>query len=171
MGAAMPISFSTRESYPKFFQHKQMEFDPWHTAHMVCAGKIVAFININLHWYKRLIMRVRGLNARLWRAKLWLQGYQSKFYVNVYSIDRCYGGPEEGGWWYDAGMPFDGIQRNSFGCDTQEEAERIQEWLTKSLDRYQPQRNRYSVVGGADIDVFIEAAPPQPWPAERPYYC
>lgn len=24
-------------------------------------------------------------------------------YVNVYEITRCYGGPEEGGWWYDEG--------------------------------------------------------------------
>ena len=23
--------------------------------------------------------------------------------VNVYEVHRCYGGPEEGGWWYDAG--------------------------------------------------------------------
>lgn len=22
-------------------------------------------------------------------------------WVNVYRVDRCYGGPEEGGWWYD----------------------------------------------------------------------
>lgn len=25
------------------------------------------------------------------------------WYVNVYKIDRAYGGPEEGGWWYDIG--------------------------------------------------------------------
>jgi len=24
-------------------------------------------------------------------------------FVNVYRVDRCYGGPEEGGWYYDAG--------------------------------------------------------------------
>ncbi len=23
-------------------------------------------------------------------------------YVSLYEVDRCYGGPEEGGWWYDA---------------------------------------------------------------------
>jgi hypothetical protein len=116
-------------------------------------------------------MRIRGINARLWRTKLWLRGYQSKYYVNVYAIDRCYGGPEEGGWWYDTGASFDGIQRNSFGCDTQEEATILYNWLTKSLCDYQPKRNRYSVIGGTDIDVFIESAPPHEWPAERPYYC
>lgn len=25
------------------------------------------------------------------------------YYVNLYLIDRGYGGPEEGGWWYDYG--------------------------------------------------------------------
>jgi hypothetical protein len=24
-----------------------------------------------------------------------------RVYVNIYRVDRCYGGPEEGGWWYD----------------------------------------------------------------------
>lgn len=26
-------------------------------------------------------------------------------YVNVHAVTRHYGGPEEGGWWYDAGQP------------------------------------------------------------------
>ena len=26
-------------------------------------------------------------------------------YVNLYAVTRHYGGPEEGGWWYDAGEP------------------------------------------------------------------
>ena len=28
-------------------------------------------------------------------------------YVNVYSVTRHYGGPEEGGWWYNAGEPIE----------------------------------------------------------------
>lgn len=27
------------------------------------------------------------------------------YYVTCYDIDRCYGGPEEGGWWYDNTNP------------------------------------------------------------------
>jgi len=26
-------------------------------------------------------------------------------YVNLYAVTRHYGGPEEGGWWYDQGEP------------------------------------------------------------------
>ena len=26
-----------------------------------------------------------------------------QYFVNVYTVDKAYGGPEEGGWWYDEG--------------------------------------------------------------------
>lgn len=32
-------------------------------------------------------------------------GTEQVLYVNVYRVTRHYGGPEEGGWWYDAGEP------------------------------------------------------------------
>jgi hypothetical protein len=32
-----------------------------------------------------------------------------KLYVNVYLVTRHYGGPQEGGWWYDAGEPLASI--------------------------------------------------------------
>jgi len=28
-----------------------------------------------------------------------------RFVVAIHEIDRCYGGPEEGGWYYDAHAP------------------------------------------------------------------
>jgi hypothetical protein len=30
---------------------------------------------------------------------------QNRLFVNVYLVSRVYGGPEEGGWWYDSGEP------------------------------------------------------------------
>ena len=30
-------------------------------------------------------------------------------YLNTYQIWQCYGGPEEGGWWYEAGTPVQSI--------------------------------------------------------------
>jgi len=27
------------------------------------------------------------------------------FYIHKYEVGQCYGGPEEGGWWYEAGTP------------------------------------------------------------------
>jgi hypothetical protein len=33
-----------------------------------------------------------------------MKGFQKRgsVLVGVYHVDRCYGGPEEGGWWFDA---------------------------------------------------------------------
>lgn len=41
-------------------------------------------------------------------------GTEVLMYVNAYEVSRCYGGPEEGGWWYNhlepiASMPVRGI--------------------------------------------------------------
>lgn len=33
----------------------------------------------------------------------------SKRVVAIYLVDRAYGGPEEGGWWYDCGERFSGF--------------------------------------------------------------
>ena len=30
-------------------------------------------------------------------------------YINAYIVSRCYGGPEEGGWWFDSGEPIASI--------------------------------------------------------------
>jgi hypothetical protein len=44
-----------------------------------------------------------------------------RLYLNVYAVTRHYGGPEEGGWWFNAGeplasVPFEGKQLD--GCPT-----------------------------------------------------
>lgn len=41
-------------------------------------------------------------------------------YVSLYCRGRCYGGPEEGGWWYDV-VDLEASQL----CDTREQAEAI----------------------------------------------
>lgn len=41
-------------------------------------------------------------------------------YVSVYNVESCYGGPEEGGWWYDYYRLLD-----SFQLTNQEEADKL----------------------------------------------
>lgn len=49
-----------------------------------------------------------------------------KHYVNVYLVNRHYGGPEEGGWWFEAGEVIE-----SFCCNSEEECLKMkQELLT-----------------------------------------
>ena len=43
-------------------------------------------------------------------------------YANAYWTDRLYGGPEEGGWWYEAGEPVQSV------LISQDE---LEEWLDK----------------------------------------
>lgn len=83
-------------------------------------------------------------------------------YVNVYDVTRCYGGPEEGGWWYDAGDCILALE-----CATKEEARFVAEQLRVEYPRTD---KRYSVVGGEDYDVLVENSPGESFPEVRPIY-
>lgn len=83
-------------------------------------------------------------------------------YVNVYDVIRNYGGPEEGGWWYDSGEPIE-----SHPVTSMEEAEALRAELENDFPRT---GKRYSVLGGFDYDIFIEDHPAEEWPAYRPHY-
>lgn len=84
------------------------------------------------------------------------------FYVNVYSVDRAYGGPEEGGWYYNTAEPvrsvivFDG-----------DKAEDVAEKLRQE---YPETGKRYSVLSGADYKVVIEPHVGESYPKEIPFY-
>lgn len=84
-------------------------------------------------------------------------------YVNVYSIERCYGGPEEGGWWYNW---FNCIE--SYPCRN-EVSDLMQEQLEKEYNHIK-HGDIYSVLGGTDLAVYIEQKPAESQTKERPYY-
>jgi hypothetical protein len=95
----------------------------------------------------------------------WLNvGPEEMVYVNVYKVTRHYGGPEEGGWWY-----------NWYDCievfpTKNKNAEVIEEEL-ESENAHMKYGDIYSVLGGQDIQVRIEATPAESQTKERPYYC
>ena len=110
-----------------------------------------------------------------------LHFYQPEFpkHLNVYQITQAYGGPEEGGWWFDAGVPCESVV-----VDSQEEREQV---LSRLRTRYQlDEQNRYapepsyvdrqrsrgrtSAAGGYDIRIQEEYEFAQPFPQERPRY-
>jgi hypothetical protein len=83
-------------------------------------------------------------------------------YVSVYEIDRCCGGPEEGGWWYDTGTL---VLAQRVWTDEQAE-----ELVAKLEQEYPRTGRRNSVIGGEDYDIFVEDAPKAFWPEELPRY-
>ena len=84
-------------------------------------------------------------------------------FVNVYEVTRHYGGPEEGGWWYD--------WRHCVEVYPVREsaAELMQEQL-EDENSYRKFGDISSVLGGQDVLVLIEDAPKETETTERPYY-
>lgn len=85
--------------------------------------------------------------------------------VAVYEVSRNYGGPEEGGWWYDSGTLI-----LTDHCESEDQAKEVREALRNG--EFQKTSKRYSVLGGDDYDVEIyhDKTPPKFFPAERPRY-
>jgi hypothetical protein len=83
-------------------------------------------------------------------------------FVNAYAVERCYGGPEEGGWWFDAGQP---IESRVCGTDAEVEAARAE-----LRAKYPRTDKRYSVLGGDDYSVIVEDHPGCAYPTEWPRY-
>lgn len=88
-------------------------------------------------------------------------------FVNVYLIDRAYGGPEEGGWWYKCGSFVRGQQVHD-----DEEAERVKATLQAWCDEENSQRRSDigSVLSEGRYDVYIEDEPGESFPEVRPHY-
>lgn len=98
------------------------------------------------------------------------EGFKVKYlgpFVNVYLIDRAYGGPEEGGWWYDTGQAIRSEQYSS-----QEEAEEARDaekaWCNEE------NRHRRSDIGSVLSEgkyvVYIEDDPGADFPTYTPHY-
>jgi hypothetical protein len=98
----------------------------------------------------------------------------SGFVVAIYEMDRAFGGPEEGGWWYDCGT----LERVIAACRHEETADRI---ATRANSLLANQRKRGNGGGRADISsviyegghfeamVFANTAP-EHFPQQIPHY-
>lgn len=83
----------------------------------------------------------------------------SEEYLNVYKVSRAYGGPEEGGWWYDAGYPVSSIRLRS--CESVNKINELVAYIESCQDDD----------GGKEFSIVIEEHFATPYPKERPYYC
>ena len=85
-------------------------------------------------------------------------------WVNVYYITRHYGGPEEGGWWYDRHECVESIE-----CKSEDEAE-IKKQALKKEHQDENFGNIYSVLGGQVVQVAIEPYQAHTETVGRPQY-
>lgn len=70
------------------------------------------------------------------------------FYIVVYGISRCYGGPHEGGWYWDFKECLDSKRVWSI--------KQALQTIRIFQDLYPPPKyNRFSVLGGTDIEFEI----------------
>lgn len=93
------------------------------------------------------------------------------YVIAIYEADRCYGGPEEGGWWYDAGT----LQRIVGTARTEEQARR-KAYRINSLLAYRrelcrgPRISSVNYEGGHFVAEVYSKTAPLAYPAQRPHY-
>lgn len=86
-----------------------------------------------------------------------------KVWVNVYKIERCYGGPEEGGWWYNHYECIHSVETTTDQADSvRDNAEREYGFVNEG--------DIYSVRGGSVLSVLIEDTQAESETRERPHY-
>jgi hypothetical protein len=92
-------------------------------------------------------------------------------WVNAYNIERCYGGPEEGGWYYD-------WYECKASCPALGEtaAEIVKLIMSKALgwepSKYEANHGgaRFTVNGRGDFACYIEDSEAESQSTERPFY-
>jgi hypothetical protein len=87
-------------------------------------------------------------------------------YINVYMLDRAYGGPEEGGWWFTYGEPV-----RSFSYRSERVKERLLRRVQCVVDALNEGRTSInSVLSAGEFAVRQDGHPAEAFPKERPYY-
>ena len=95
------------------------------------------------------------------------------FVVSVYLCDRAYGGPEEGGWWYDCGEPSPEHLKHLRVFSNRAEARLHCHGMQEMLDREDNVGRSpiSSVLSTGQYRALIdEDKLPEAYPAIRPHY-
>ena len=90
--------------------------------------------------------------------------------VALYGVQREYGGPEEGGWWYDV-PTFERTVVAGLDQDTAWERCRALNAAQKVIAKREGLIGRGSMLGGADAVYYVEVEAKSHELTERPHYC
>lgn len=87
-----------------------------------------------------------------------------RWWVAVYEEDQGYGGPEEGGWWYDIGEV-----KQVVPCSSYEQAENVRDLLREQWkDEGRPTSS--VLYDGGNYRIQIEGKYPEDYPQRIPHY-
>ncbi|QPI75516.1 hypothetical protein [Sphingobium sp. Cam5-1] len=92
-----------------------------------------------------------------------------RYIVALYEIDRAYGGPEEGGWWFDTGT----LCRLLALAPTEARAVRLAARTNRLLDRLQTDKRCVDSLlysGGRHRAIVFEGTAPAAFPEVPPHY-
>jgi hypothetical protein len=84
-------------------------------------------------------------------------------FVNAYAVTRHYGGPEEGGWWYNHYDLLQSVPVDQVDAETMTEYLRLRHADVAHGDIY-------SVLGGCELQILTEDEPGESATKERPHY-
>lgn len=73
-------------------------------------------------------------------------------YISLYETDRCFGGHEEGGWWYDRSY-----LQESYECLNEEQAQNILEEMKEFANELNQQSHRQHSLHCAESMDWLEA--------------
>lgn len=92
--------------------------------------------------------------------------------VAIYLVNRHFGGPEEGGWWYEAGEPADEYSRFTRGFRDEDRAiayaNRLNQRLCVRLNK--GRRPISSVLSEGEFAALVRDGNPRRYPESRPHY-
>lgn len=103
---------------------------------------------------------------------------EGQYQSALYFVTRNYGGPEEGGWWYDCGTPVSVAELTKLNFEqkwfsTKDEAYRYQDslgdWL-KQLNEDCGNRSLSSVLSRGQYQLHVVNGQPRPFPENTPHY-
>ena len=91
--------------------------------------------------------------------------------VSIHLVDKAYGGPEEGGWWYEYGSPDEDYRQFTRFFNTKKEAYEYAQTLDAIISNLN--KNRPSISSMSSIGRYcwmVQDDLPHEWPKEIPHY-
>ncbi len=95
-------------------------------------------------------------------------------YITAYGVTRHYGGPEEGGWWYDHYKPIETVAvPKVFQRKNKRARNRVIKMAAELNEKHADEAwgNRYHTTGGKAVIVCVEEVRKERETKYKPCYC